>query len=59
MSIIQLHAKELGTLHFADVLDDEACECHAEDGCDVGKGAVGLHFVEGLAAVLKGFSEVG
>ena len=59
LSIIRLHAKELGTLRFADVLYDEACERHAKDGCDVGKGAVGLHFVKGLATVLKGFPEVG
>ena len=43
---------------FVDVLNDEAGQRHAEDGCDVTEGAVRLHLREGLAAVLQGRAEV-
>lgn len=42
-----------------DILNNKSCKGHAEDGSDVCKGTIRLHFVEGLAAVLQGFAEVG
>ena len=43
---------------FVDVLNDEAGQRHAEDGCDMAERTVGLHFPEGLASVLHGGAEV-